>query len=146
MKEIPVYYQKKVCQLKDCRHGDWVFDDEGRLCFVEIKARCNDKPMYSLHSMCIETGSYEEKEVYPISLTTLAIAKRMEEHRDMYYKGNILCPEFSQELREEFHNLMLVDDTADDSREQYNAIWERMDARLEERLGYAELLHIHKKG
>jgi len=147
MRKIPVYYQKFIVDLKDCRHGDWVYDDEGRLCFVEVRPGDGEHgPCYSLHSYGIETWCPGNTAVFPLSLATMAIARDMEAHRDKYHRAGIMNPAFSRELREEFINLMLVDDEADDCREQYRAIWGRMNARLEERLRSAEVLHINRKG
>ena len=136
MKEIPAYYRKKVCQMKDCRHGDWVYDDEGRLCFVEITEQ-GDGPQdrhYSLHSFGIETVVFADKEVYPLSLTTMAIAHDMEAIRNKYHEAGVMCPEASRELREDMHGLMLVDDDADDCREQYRRIWKRVYDRFTDRM------------
>jgi hypothetical protein len=147
MREVPVYYQKRICKLSECKDGDWVFDSDGRLAYVTSHEGKYGR-YYDLHTPHIETSCSGETIVYPVSLATLMIAEDMQAHRRKYYDNNIMCPDFSRELEEEFHNLMLVDITIEDTdkiRAQYNDIWDRMKKRLKERIAHARALHIYPK-
>ena len=145
-REIPIYYKKPICNVSDCKTGDWVYNSDAHLCYVEApEDRRGTSSFYGLHYGGFEMGCPGDTVVYPLTLRTEQLADRMSEHRDKYYKANIMNPYFSRELEGEFANLMEIDDQADDAREQYERFWKRLDDRLAELLGYAEKLHIEPK-
>lgn len=146
--KLPSYYEKKICRMKDLQTGDWVYNEDAELCYVEIVPRedCEYGPRYTLHAYMIEILVSEDTIVYPLSLQTKALADRMAEHRRKYHDANIMNADFSRELDQEFHKIMLVDESDRiESCKQYKEIWDRLDARLEELIGYAEKLHIKPK-
>ena len=144
-REIPIYYKKLICDLSDCKTGDWVYNHDAELCYVEAPEDRNGAPFYSLHYDGIEMGCSGDTVVYPLTLRTRQLADKMAEHRRKYHKANIMNPYFSRELEDEFNNLMLINDEAEDARKQYEDFWERLNKRLAELLQYAEMLHIEPR-
>ena len=76
MKNIPIYYQKPIVRLGDVEPGTYVFDSEGKLCYVDER---HDK-----HSMYICTTSGLDTPVYPITIETDRIMERVRELRRKY--------------------------------------------------------------
>lgn len=130
---LPSFYEKKICKMKDLQTGDWVYNSDAELCYVEIGQweKIEYGPRYTLHPYMFECTVSEDTIVYPLSLQTKALAERMAAHRRKYIDANIMTRELSMELEQEFHNIMLVDES--DRLEcamQYKEIWDRLDARL----------------
>ena len=57
-REIPIYYKKLICDLSDCKTGDWVYNNDAELCYFEAPEDRNGAPFYSLHYDGIEMGKY----------------------------------------------------------------------------------------
>jgi hypothetical protein len=140
------YYGKPICQVKDLKGGEWVYDKDAKLCYVTVEQDSyTGKRSVRLHSYGIESLLQDDSFVYPLTLTTKRLADEMTKRRDIYHNANIMNPYFSEELEEEFHKLMLIDDDNDNSGEAYQSIWYSIDHLIEERLEYARKLHIRPK-
>ncbi|MBR1500185.1 MAG: hypothetical protein IJ615_11280 [Bacteroidaceae bacterium] len=145
-KEYPIYYQKLVCKLSECKTGDWVYNSDAELCYVEApEDRGGSSSFYGLHYDCMESGCCGDTVVYPLTLRTRQLADKMAALRLRYYKANIMNSYFSHELEEEFHALMLISDTAEDAQKQYDEFWQRLNDRFSELLEYADKLHIQPR-
>ena len=145
-KEYPIYYRKLICNLSECKTGDWVYNSDAELCYVkEPEDRDVSTSFYSLHYDGMECGCCGDTVVYPLTLRTRQLADNMAELRQRYHKANIMNSYFSHELEEEFHTLMLISDTAKDARKQYDEFWQRLNDRYTELLGYADKLHIEPR-
>lgn len=141
-KEIRYYYSKPIVKLGDCKTGDWVYDDCAKLCYVE---KNEEMDWFSLHSYGIESIPGKDTLVYPLTHTTKEIMDKMSAHRDKYYKANIMNPDFSRELAQELHNLMLIDVYDEKYQEKAAEIWARLDKKFDELMVHAEALHIRPK-
>jgi hypothetical protein len=113
--QIPDYYKKPQVCLGDVPTGTYVYDDEANLCYVG-----EDN---TLHSYGIVSGRHGDTIVYPITLETERIMKKMQELREKYNNDNIMNSQFNHELCEALHNIMNND--IQKERETWNALYER---------------------
>ena len=139
-KKRPYYYSKPIKAAAECKEGEWVYDDDAKLCYVTK----NEDGHTILHSYAIEHWISDDAPVYPVTLATKEIMDKMAAHRDLYHQNHIMNADFSRELEAELYNLMLVDEYADDCKEKYDEIWTRMEARYQELLGHAKALGLVK--
>ena len=131
MKEIPVYYQKPICRLRDCKEGDWVYDTEAHLCYVTDD---NDNGMPHLHYFYIESYPSLDSFVYPITLTTARICNDMRSIYDKYFENDLINPDIRRELEEDLYQLMIINQYDPEASIKYNDRWKMIEYNLEQRI------------
>ena len=137
-KDIPYYYQKPIKLLRNVRPGEWVYNSDANLCYVGTEP--DEFGYVTLHHYCIEQHSPGDVYVYPLTLATKAIMEDMEKHRDKYHKSNMMNPNVSRYLEGKLHKLMLIDNSDESAREQYEAIWKQLDDNFDKMLAHKNAL------
>jgi hypothetical protein len=136
--ELPYYYTKPIRKVGDLKHGEWVYNEDAYLCYVQKDPEIGVR----LHYYAIESFPHDDTIVYPLTLATKEIMDKMYEHRMKYHNAHIMNPHFSRQLEDDLYRLMLVDETNPECQKQYNEIWSELDKRFEELVGHAKALHI----
>ena len=134
-KEIAVYYQKPVARLGDMKPGDYVFDDDANLSYIDED--------YVMHHFAIERWCNKDTVVYPVTIMTNEIMERMRKLRQKYHDSNIMNSYFSKELEDGLHEIMSVDINDEDCTKKEEMIWGRLERRYEELVEHAKALHIY---
>ena len=137
-KYIPYYYQKPIKLLRDTRPGEWVYNSDAKLSYVGSEP--DEYGYVTIHHYCIEQHSPGDVYVYPLTLATKAIMEDMEKHRDKYHKAGIMNSNVSHYLEGKLHELMLIDNSDENCREQYEAIWNQLDNNFEKMLAHKKAL------
>lgn len=139
-KKRPYYYSKPIKAAGECNEGDWVYDDDAKLCYVTK----NEEGHTILHSYAIEHWISDDSPVYPVTLSTKLIMDKMTELRERYHKNNIMNADFSRELEAGLFELMQVDEYEEGCQKKYDEIWTRLENRYQELLGHAKALGLAK--
>ena len=138
-----MYYQKLIKRLGDCETGEYVYDEDARLCYVEKESDEDGDTVFKLHSYAIVSTRFDpDAEVYPISLVNDDIMERMRAHRDKYHKANIMNPDFSRELEGKLSEIMHLDVHLADYKEKCREFWKSLDDRFEGLMMHARALGL----
>ena len=121
MKNIPIYYQKPIVRLGDVEPGTYVFDSEGKLCYVDER---HDK-----HSMYICTTSGLNTPVYPITIETDRIMERVRELRRKY-RDRYKDPEFNGYFESMVHAIMSNDVQDENYTDKEDSMFLQLEARF----------------
>ena len=142
-KENPVYYTKPIKMLSECETGEYVYNDEAKLCYVEKKDNSYGS-CFVLHSFGGETscGNGEYTEVYPITILTDEIMRDMRAHRKKWHDSHIMNAAFNGELIARLSEIMHLDVEDVDYNQKCKEFWNKLDARYEEMRGHARALGI----
>lgn len=142
-KENPVYYTKPIKMLSECETGEYVYNDEAELCYVE-KRKNGYGDCFVLHHFGFETlcGDGENTEVYPITILTDEIMRNMRAHRKKWYDSRIMNPDFNRELIGRLSEFMHLDVEDVDYNQKSKEFWNELDARYEDIQGHACALGI----
>ena len=139
-KEKLSYYLTPIKKLKDCKVGDYVYNDRAELCYVD---NCDYmEGHYVLKSYGFEIGCGMDADVYPITLQTARIMEKMAKHRDKWHKARIMDGAFSNELANELHELMLLNPYEEGYCEKEADFWQRLENRFEEMRAHGRALHL----
>ena len=134
-KNIAVYYQKPIAKLGDMNPGDYVFDEDANLCYIDED--------YVLHHYAIELWAGKDSIVYPISLQTNEIMEKMRKLRQKYHDSNIMNSYFSRELEDGRFEIMRLDINDEHYGKKEEALWAKLERRYDELVEHAKALHIY---
>lgn len=135
-KEIAVYYQKPIARLGDMKPGDYVFDEDANLCYIDEE--------YGMHHYAIEHWSSKDSIVYPITIQTNEIMERMRALRQKYHDSNLMNPYFSRELEDGLYQIMCIDINDEHYGKKEDEMWAKLERRYNELVEHAKALHIYR--
>jgi hypothetical protein len=138
----PYYYTKPAVKLGDCKVGDWVYNQEADLCYVNESEITEGE--FQLHSMGIVTHCGNDTIVYPVTLITEYIMRRMKALRDKMHEKGLMNPARNHELCDRLNEIMELSIYDPEYNTKYYEFWENLEARYRELLGYARALGIEK--
>jgi len=134
--EVAVYYKKPIVKLGEMKPGDYVYDSDANLCYIDEE--------YHMHHYAIESWCSKETIVYPITLQTTAIMERMRQLRQKYCDSNIMNAEFSRELENALYEIMCIDVNDEKYGDKEEAKWVKLEQRYQELVVHAKALHIYR--
>lgn len=123
---------KRYKLLKDCKAGEWVFYEVGRLC--QVKSICDttsEEEFNILTDGFIETWPSNSTKVYPLSIHAKVIADAIYRYYNkMHEKRLINGSKWVNWLSEKFDQLMELDDNV--PKEEYRKIYDSIVAKIKE--------------
>ena len=135
-RKIAVYYQKPIAKLGDMKPGDYVYDEDANLCYIDDD--------YVLHHYAIEHWAIKDSIVYPITLQTGIIMERMTKLRRRYHDTNLMNSYFSKELEDGLLEIMRLDINDENYGTKEEALWAKLERRYNELVEHAKALHIYR--
>ena len=124
---------KRYKLLKDCKDGEWVYYDVGRLCQVQdIVSPFNDNKVdKDLVDGYFRTSTNENTKVYPLTIHAKVIAESIHSYYEKMHEKNLISgSKWVNWLSEKFDELMDLDDNA--SREEYQKIYKSIESQIKE--------------
>lgn len=133
--KVAVYYSKPIVRLGDMNPGDYVFDNNANLCYIDED--------YILHHYAIESWGSKDTIVYPITLETEIIMERMRKLRQKYHDSNLMNSYISHELEVALHEIMSLDIEEENYGKKEEDMWAKLERRYNEMAEHAKTLHIY---
>lgn len=135
-RKIAVYYRKPIAFLGDMKPGDYVYDEDANLCYIDEE--------YALHFYGLESWRGKDSIVYPITLETDEIMAKMRKLRQKYHDTNIMNATFSRELEQGLFELMRIDVEDKEYGTKMDKVWAKLERRYNELVEHAKALCIYR--
>lgn len=118
--------------LKDCKDGEWVYYEVGRLCQVKDNINSiNDRVYKDLVDGYSRTYIGENTKVYPLTIHNKVVAEAIHHYYElMHEKGLINGSKWVNWLSDKYDELMALDDNA--KSEDYTKIYDSIKAQIKE--------------